>query len=52
MAATKEADVATNRLGMVVQLGTVRFLGRFFDDPADVPPGAVRHVAEQLALLG
>ncbi len=38
------------RLGCAVQLGTVRFLGTFLENPADVPPRAVRFVADQVGV--
>jgi hypothetical protein len=39
-----------NRLGFAVQLGTVRFLGTFLDDPTDVPPSVLVMMTGQLAL--
>jgi RimJ/RimL family protein N-acetyltransferase len=39
-----------NRLGLGVQLGTVRYLGTFLDDPAAVPASVVAAVATQLGI--
>lgn len=39
-----------NRLGVAVQIGTVRLLGAFLDDPADAPSCVVRFAAEQIGL--
>ena len=40
----------SNRLGFAVQLGTVRYLGRFLEDPSEVPPQVVRYVAGKLGI--
>jgi TnpA family transposase len=39
-----------HRLGFAVQLGTVRAVGRFLEDPLDVPWSAVEFLAEQLGI--
>ena len=37
-----------NKLGYAVQLSTVRYVGKFLDDPLDVPAELVQYLAEQL----
>ncbi|WP_431031548.1 Tn3 family transposase [Plantibacter sp. RU18] len=41
-----------NRLGFAVQLGTVRYLGCFLDDPTAVPGNVAEFVAGQLGVVG
>ena len=53
-----DADVALigrkrtdrNRLGLALQLVTVRFLGTFLTDPLEVPEVVVGHLAAQLQI--
>lgn len=40
-----------NKLGFAVQLGTVRFLGRFLDDPLNVPSVVLQAIAKQLDIV-
>ncbi|MFJ2818480.1 Tn3 family transposase [Streptomyces sp. NPDC087294] len=44
------AKTPRNRLGWALQLGTVRFLGTFLDNPEEVPDAVVDYVADQLGL--
>ena len=48
LAASKRWDHM--RLGFAVQLGTVRFLGTFLDDPSAVPAGVAVDLARQLTI--
>ncbi len=38
------------RLGFALQLGAVRFLGTFLDNPTDVPPGVTKAVAKHIGV--
>jgi TnpA family transposase len=40
-----------NRLGMALQLCTVRFLGAFLENPLETPPGVIDNIASQLGIL-
>ena len=39
-----------NRLGFAVQLGTVRYLGRFLENPADAPAQVVAWTAREIGV--
>jgi hypothetical protein len=41
---------ANNRLGFAVQLGTVRYLGTFLEDPLAVPASVLHALAKQLRI--
>ncbi|MFE5012117.1 DUF4158 domain-containing protein [Streptomyces sp. NPDC056696] len=41
---------ARNRIGWAVQLGTIRYLGTFLNNPEEVPAVVVAYVAKQLGL--
>lgn len=43
-----EARTDSNKLGFALQLGTVRFLGGFFDFIKDIPTSVITFVTEQL----
>jgi hypothetical protein len=46
--ASRRGDAS--RLGFAVQLGTVRYLGRFLQNPADVPASVVRWTAGEIGV--
>ena len=39
-----------NRLGFAVQLGTLRYLGTFQDDPLDIPASVLQALTRQLCI--
>jgi hypothetical protein len=39
-----------NRLGFALQLGTVRYLGTFLDNPLDVPVSVLHTLTKQLGI--
>ncbi|MCU2270569.1 DUF4158 domain-containing protein, partial [Enterococcus faecalis] len=45
-----EARTDSNKLGFALQLGTVRFLGGFFESVKNIPSTVVHYVASQLKL--